>query len=136
MSGLGEPERAAIALVARRFSAIWEEADGDSPDAYLTVAGKPVAVEVAAIKPGLVEPTKPRLRFDRVALGLVGRLQAALSAFVPDGEAIVVTVTAPLGCQRRPRPNWKARSATVSPADRRSWRSATRSAEIRSGFAL
>jgi hypothetical protein len=96
LSGLGEPERAAIALVARRFSAIWEEADGDSPDAYLTVAGKPVAVEVAAIKPGLVEPTKPRLRFDRVALGLVGRLQAALSAFVPDGEAIVVTVTAPI----------------------------------------
>jgi hypothetical protein len=36
------------------------------------------------------------LRFDRVALGLVGGLQATLSEFVPDGEAVVLTITAPI----------------------------------------
>lgn len=96
MSRLAEAEQAAIAVVARRFSATWEAADGGSPDAYLTIAGKRVAVEVRAINPGLVGRTKPRLRFDRVALGLVERLRAALSAFVPDGEAVVVTVIAPI----------------------------------------
>jgi hypothetical protein len=93
---LGEPERAAIALVAKRFSAPWEESEGGSPNAYLTIDGKPIAIEVAAIKPGLVELTKPGLRFDKVALRLIERLQAALSAFVPDGEAVLVTVTAPI----------------------------------------
>ena len=96
MSRLGEPERAAIARVARRFSATWEEADGGSSDAYLTIGGKPIAIEVAVIKPGLAELTKPGLRFDKVALRLIGRLQAALSAFVADGEAVLVTVTAPI----------------------------------------
>jgi hypothetical protein len=36
------------------------------------------------------------LRFDRVALRLVGSLQAALSEFVPDGQAVLLTVTAPI----------------------------------------
>ena len=36
------------------------------------------------------------MRFDKVALRLVGGLQAALSASVPDGAAVVLTVTAPI----------------------------------------
>jgi hypothetical protein len=39
---------------------------------------------------------EPRLRFDRVAVGLVARLQASLSRTVPDGKTVVVTVTAPI----------------------------------------
>ena len=99
MSTLRKPEQAAIEVVARHFSATWDKGDGESPDAYVTLAGKRIAVEVAAIKQGIAERsdlTKPRLRFDRVALRLVGGLQAALSEFVPDGEAAVVTVTAPI----------------------------------------
>jgi hypothetical protein len=99
MSRLGKQEQTAIEAVARRFSATWEEAEGESPAAYRTIAGRRIAIEVAAIKPGIAERgdlAKPRLRFDRVALRLVGRLQAALSALVPDGEAVVVTVTAPI----------------------------------------
>ena len=96
MSRLGKAEQAAIELVARRFSATWEEADGGSPDAYLTIAGKRIAVNVTAIQPGIAERTRPHLRFDRVALGLVRRLRAGLSEVVPDGEAVVLTVTAPI----------------------------------------
>ena len=39
---------------------------------------------------------KPRLRFDKVALGLVGRLRADLSGSVPNGKLAVATVTAPI----------------------------------------
>lgn len=99
MSALREPEQAAVEAVARRFSATWETSDGDSPDAYLTIAGRRIAVEVTAIEPTISERgdlAKPRLRFDKVALRLVERLRGALSEFVPDGEAVVLTITAPI----------------------------------------
>jgi hypothetical protein len=98
MSGLGKRERAAIEAVALHVSATWEEAGG-SPAAHLTVVGKRIAIEVTAIKPSKAEPgalAKPRLRFDRVVLRLIGGLQAALSKVVPDGQAVILTVTAPI----------------------------------------
>jgi hypothetical protein len=99
MSELGKQEQAALDVVAGHFSATWEEGDGGSPDAYLAIGGKRIAVEVTAIKPGIAERgdrTNPRLRFDRTALRLVTRLQAALAELVPDGQAVVLTVTAPI----------------------------------------
>jgi len=39
---------------------------------------------------------EPRLRFDRTAVGLVRRLQAAVAKAVPDGKTVIVTVTAPI----------------------------------------
>jgi len=80
MSGVGKRERAALEAVARHFSATWEKGEAP-PDAYLTIAGKRIAVEVTTTKLRIAERgglTKPRLRFDRVALGFVRRLQAAL----------------------------------------------------------
>jgi hypothetical protein len=38
----------------------------------------------------------PRLRFDRVALGLLERLRASLQDDVPSGVTVVLTVTAPI----------------------------------------
>jgi hypothetical protein len=90
MSTLKKQEQAAIEAVARHFSATWEK----GPDATLTIARKRIAVEVVTIKEKIAGP--PRLRFDKVVLRLVGDLQAALSELVPDGEAVVVTVTAPI----------------------------------------
>jgi hypothetical protein len=98
MRELMKQQLTAIEAVARHFSAGWEKGK-DSTDAYLMIAGKRVAVEVAAIKnriAGLGRLTKPRLRFDKVALRLVRALQANLSEVVPDGEAVIVTVTAPI----------------------------------------
>lgn len=39
---------------------------------------------------------KPRLRFDKVAQRLVAQVQDALSADVPAGKCVLVTVTAPI----------------------------------------
>ena len=98
MSGLRKYERAALEAVARHFSATWEKGE-DPPDAYLTIARKRIAVEVSTIKRRIADqgghPT-PRLRFDKVALGLVRRLQARLCDSVPDGKTVILTITAPI----------------------------------------
>jgi len=96
MSRLDKQAESAIELIAKRFSATWEVAEAGSSDAYLTIAGRRVAVEVATIGPGGAGWTKPRLRFDRVALGLIRRLKAGLSDAVPDGESVMLTCTAPI----------------------------------------
>lgn len=99
MSKLSKLEQTAMEVVARHFSATWGKEDADSPGAYLTIAGKRIAVEVTAMQHRIAErgdSTRLRLRFDRVAQRLVGNLRAALFAFVPDGETVVLTITAPI----------------------------------------
>jgi hypothetical protein len=98
MSALRKEERAAIAAVARHFSASWEEGGG-SPDAYVTIAGRRIAAEIAAIGRSHAERrglTRPRLRFDKVVLRLIGGLQEALREEVPEGQALILTATAPI----------------------------------------
>jgi hypothetical protein len=80
------------------FSATWEKGS-DPPDAYITVAGKRVAVDITTLKrrgTGLGNAAKPRLRFDRVATRLIERLQATPGESVPDGMTVLLTITAPI----------------------------------------
>jgi hypothetical protein len=95
---LGKRARAALEAVARQFSATWEKGEAP-PDAYLTIARKRIAVEVTTTKQRIADRgalTIPRPRFDRVALRFVRRLQEALSASVPDGRTLILTITAPI----------------------------------------
>jgi hypothetical protein len=59
---------------------------------HINVAGRRVAVDVVSFRGAQA----PRLRFDKVAIGLVRRLQASLSGSVPDGRTVIVTITAPI----------------------------------------
>jgi hypothetical protein len=98
MRDLKKQEQTAIEAVARRFSATWEKGS-DPPDAYIMVAGKRVAVDITTLKrrgPGQGNAAKPRLRFDKVAMRLVERLQATLGETVPDGMTVLLTITAPI----------------------------------------
>ena len=98
MSQLRKRERAAIAAVAKHFSATWGESD-DGSDAHLSFAGTRIAVKVATIRQPIRRPAdapKPRLRFDKVVRQLIGRLQAALRESVPDGTTVLFTCTAPI----------------------------------------
>lgn len=98
MSDLNKQKRAAIEAVAIRFSATWEKG-GDSPDAYIAVAGKRVAVDIATLNrcgTGLGGAARPRLRFDKVETRLIERLRAGLGKTVPDGMTLLLAVTAPI----------------------------------------
>lgn len=98
MKDLKKHERAAIEAVARRFSATWEKGS-DPPDAYITAAGKRFAVDIATLKrhgTGQAKAAKLRLRFDKVVVRLMERLQATLGETVPDGMTVLLTVTAPI----------------------------------------
>jgi hypothetical protein len=98
MRELSKLEQDAVEAVARHFSGTWEKGD-ESPDAYVSIAGKRTAREVTTFKQRSSERdglTKPRLRFDKVALGLVRGLQAALREVVPNGNTVILTVTAPI----------------------------------------
>jgi hypothetical protein len=80
MRDLRKQERTAIEAVARRFSATWEKGS-DPPDACIMVGGKRVAVDITTLKPratGQGNAAGLRLRFDKVATGLIERLQATL----------------------------------------------------------
>jgi hypothetical protein len=91
-------ERTAIEAVARRFSATWEKGS-DPPEAWIMIAGERVAVDIATVKrrgTGHGNAAKPRLRFDKVVIRLMERLRATLGEIVPDGMAVLVTVTAPI----------------------------------------
>jgi len=88
---------AVVEAVARHFVVPWKRASGDWPDAYLTLAGKRVAIEVATIDAkGARGPAKIGLRFDKEVKRLVGALQDGLRDAVAEREAVIVTVTAPI----------------------------------------
>ena len=55
-----------------------------------------ILAEISRRIAGLSDRTRPRLRFDKVALRVVSRLQAALNESVPDGMAVIITITAPI----------------------------------------
>jgi len=95
MRDLTKQERTAIEAVARQFSATLEK-DNDSPDVYITVAGKRVTVDITTLKRHGTGQAKPRLRFDKVATRVIKRLQAALGEIVPDGMTVLLTITAPI----------------------------------------
>jgi hypothetical protein len=98
MSNLTKRERTAIEAVARRFSATWEESNHPS-GAYIAIAGKRVALEIASMKkPGRDGGgrAKLRLRFDKVAVRVVEHLRSTLHEAVPEGVTVLVTITAPI----------------------------------------
>jgi hypothetical protein len=97
-NALRKREQAAIEAVARHFSATWEEGEGPS-SVHISIAGKRIAVDVTTVKQRIAcgtALTKPRLRFDKVALRFIRGLQAALHEAVPDGKVVILTVTAPI----------------------------------------
>src|SRR5262245_3946466 len=78
MTKLTKQEQLAIEAVAKHFSATWEKGE-DPPDAYVTIAKRRIAVEITTIMQRIVDRdgiTKPRLRYDRVALRFVRDMQS------------------------------------------------------------
>lgn len=95
---MGKAEQFAIGAVAKQVSAAWQSGDGP-PDAYLTVGGRRIALDVAVIaeqRPSPERVVKERLREDVVARRVVRDIESALHAHVPDGKTIILTLGAPI----------------------------------------
>lgn len=91
-------QRFALGAVAKHFSAPWQSGEGP-PDAYLTVAGRRVGVDIAVLprqRPGRNPVPKARFRDDAVARRVLRNLESAVRAHVPDGKALVLTLGAPI----------------------------------------
>jgi hypothetical protein len=82
----------AVESIARRYAATQVRRQGAAGGCF-RIGNRRVCLEVLDMS--RARSAEPRLRFDRVALGLIARLQESLSASVPDGRTVVVTVTAP-----------------------------------------
>ena len=57
--------------------------------------------------------TKPRLRFDKVAVGPIRRLDDALRDVIPDGKTVIVTVTAPIRLASKTRASLEEKIAAL-----------------------
>lgn len=88
-------EREAIEAVARHLRGTWEDGDG-AGRGFLALDGRRIALAVAALTPPVGDRPSPRLRFDRVVLSLAERLKRGLADAVPDGNTVIITVTAPI----------------------------------------
>jgi hypothetical protein len=85
------PEQAAIAAVARRYGGEWN-------GRYLALNDREVALQIVALGQKIAgdDGARPRLRFDKVVLSLFADLRAAAADAISPGEAVIVTVTAPV----------------------------------------
>lgn len=102
---LGKPQRSLLDTLAEHFAVTWEP--GDGPGTVRIARGRTrFAIEVS-------EGEIPRLRFDKVALGLIRRLQVALDEAVPAGSTLIVTITAPI--------HVAARTAAALESELRPW---------------
>ena len=68
-------------------------------EGHVTIAAGSPLIDADTVEREIIErlrAAKLRLRFDKVALRLVGGLKAALAKVVPEGETIVFTISAPI----------------------------------------
>ena len=98
MAEIGKAQRFALEAVTRHFSAPWQSGDGP-PDAYLTVAGRRVGLDIAVLAQQHLRRSRiprARLRDDAVGRRVLRGLNAALHPHVPDGKTLVLTLGAPI----------------------------------------
>jgi hypothetical protein len=92
-----------IEAVAKHCSATWQSAEG-TPDAYLTVRGQKIALNVAILPQQGSRQTrvaKARLREDKVAQRVLRNLESALHAHVPAGKSVILTLGAPIKVSKK-----------------------------------
>jgi hypothetical protein len=86
---------AAIEAVALHFGAAWEKVQTPSEGA-IVIAGQRIAVTIQSTLRQFPAGDTPRLRFDRVAQTFSATIQSALSGYVPEHHALLLTISAPI----------------------------------------
>jgi hypothetical protein len=96
-------QQSTIEAVAKHCSATWQSTEG-TPDAYLTVRGRKIALNVAVLPQQSSRQTrlaKARLREDKVAQRVLRNLESALHAHVPAGKSVILTLGAPIKVSKK-----------------------------------
>jgi hypothetical protein len=96
-------QQSTIEAVAKHCSATWQSAGG-TPDAYLTIRGQKIALNVAVLpqqSSRQKSATKARLREDKVAKRVLRDLESALRAHVPAGKSVILTLGAPIKVSKK-----------------------------------
>jgi hypothetical protein len=98
MSERARAVQLAIEALARQCASPWQTGEGP-PDAYLTVRGRRIALDVAVMAepgPRRKRVARARLREDAVARRVVRDLEGAVRPHVPNGKTVIVTLGAPI----------------------------------------
>ncbi len=91
-------EQATLEAIAKQFSSAPETLTG-LHEPSITIDGKRISLDIRTLSRNRTPKNhspKPRLRFDRVVIGLLNRLRASLGEIVPDGTMAIVSCTAPI----------------------------------------
>jgi hypothetical protein len=100
-------EASVIASVAKAFSGAWRPGenspDAYSPDAYLTIGSRVIAVEISTLTQYVTDDRGTRSRFtdDKLAFNLANELNAELHELVPFGDTIFLVLTSPISEPRK-----------------------------------
>jgi hypothetical protein len=99
---LPHDEEFAIDAVARTYAGAWAAGE-DPPDAYLTLSGERIAVEVSTLTQHVTDDrgTRPRLSDDTAAVALAEDLNRILQPAILDGTSVVLTLRTPIHKVRR-----------------------------------
>jgi hypothetical protein len=96
-NSLRDDEKFVIAAVSAAFSARWRPGE-DPPDAYLTLGGKTVAVEISTLMQPVTDErgTRSRLTDDLPTAALGEELNLELQALIPDGYRVSLILRSPI----------------------------------------
>lgn len=114
-SPLKPDEEFVMRSLATHFSATWSEGE-NPPDAYLTIGGETIAVEISTLTQHVVDEgggTQSRLSDDSPALWLAKELDKDLGQLMPDGRVVVLTFRAPILKARRTKEELKGRIVSL-----------------------
>jgi hypothetical protein len=94
---LRDDEQFVIAAVSAAFSAPWRSGD-DPPDAYLTLGGDTIAVEISTLMQPVTDEggTRSRLTDDLPTAALGDELNLELQALIPDGYRVSLILRSPI----------------------------------------
>ena len=111
---LRDDEQFVIAAVSAAFSASWRPGE-DPPDAYLTLGGDTIAVEISTLMQPVTDEhgTRSRITDDLPTAALGDELNLELRALIPDGYRVSLIVRSPILARAKTKRNELSSKGTL-----------------------
>ena len=111
-------EKFVLNSVSRFYGGDWDAGE-DPPDAYLTVTGRRIAVEVSTLTQRVTDDTGTRSRIsdDAGAIRLANELDLEVGSSVPTGKRVMLVLSSPIADRRKTKPTLAAEIRSLLSAD-------------------